>query len=41
MDNIAVIKLKALAKQRGIEGYYKLGKAELIQQFDAYPEVSD
>ena len=30
MDNITVIKLKALTKQRGIKGYYKLRKAELI-----------
>ena len=32
MDSITVIKLKALAKQRGVKGYYKLRKAELIQQ---------
>ena len=31
MDNIAIIKLRALTKQRGIKGYYKLRKAELIQ----------
>ena len=30
MDNITVIKLKTLANQRGIKGYYKLEKAELI-----------
>ena len=30
MDNITVIKLKTLAKQRGMKGYYKLRKTELI-----------
>ena len=29
MDNITVIKLKTLAMQGGIKGYYKLRKAEL------------
>ena len=38
MDNITVIKLKALAKQRGIKGYYKLRKAKLIQKQEAHPE---
>ena len=33
MENITVVKLKALAKQRGIKGYYKLRKAELIQNW--------
>ena len=28
MDNITVITLKALAKQHGIKGYYKLRNAE-------------
>ena len=27
-----------IAKQRGIEGYYKLRKAELIHKFEALPE---
>ena len=40
IDNITVIKLKALAKQRGIKGYYKLRKAELIQKLEAHPDVS-
>ena len=40
MDSITVIKLKALAKQRGIKGYYKLRKAELIQQLEAHPDVN-
>ena len=39
MDNITVIKLKALAKQRGIKGYYKLRKAELIQKLENHPDV--
>ena len=30
MDNITVVKLKTIAKQRGIKGYHKLKKAELI-----------
>ena len=33
MDNITVIKLKTLAKQRGIKGYYKFRKAELIKNW--------
>ena len=30
MDSITVIKLKAIEKQCGIKGYYKLRKAESI-----------
>ena len=41
MDSITVFKLKALAKQRGIKGYYKLRKAELIQQLEAHPDVNE
>ena len=41
MDSITVIKLKALAKQRGIKGYYKLRQAELIQQLEAHPDVNE
>ena len=41
MDNITVIKLKALAKQRGIKDYYKLRKADLIQKLEAYPDVNE
>ena len=41
MDNITVIKLKALAKQRGIKGYYKLRKAELIQKLEAHPDINE
>ena len=40
MDNTTVIKLKTLAKQRGIKGYYKLRKAELIQKLEAHPDVN-
>ena len=40
MHNITVIKLKAFAKQRGINGYYKLRKAELIQELEAHPDVN-
>ena len=41
MDKITVIKLIALAKQRGIKSYYKLRKAELIQKFDDHPDVNE
>ena len=41
MNNIPVIELKAMAKQRGIEGYYKFRKAELIHKFEALPEVNE
>ena len=41
MDNITVIKLKTLAKQRGIKGYYKLRKAELIQKVKAHSDVNE
>ena len=41
MDSITVIKLKTLAKQRGIKGYYKLRKADLIQKFEAHPDVNE
>ena len=30
MEDHAVVQLKAIAKERGIRGYYKLRKAELI-----------
>ena len=35
MDNITVVKLKTLAKQRGNKGYYKLRKSELIYALEA------
>ena len=41
MENITVIKLKALAKQRGIKGYYILRKAELIKKQEAHPRVKE
>ena len=41
MDNITVIKFKTLAKQRGIKGYYKLRKAELMQKLEAHPDVHE
>ena len=41
MDNITVIKLKTLAKQRGIRGYYKLRRTELIQQLKAHQDVNE
>ena len=40
MNNITVIKLKPIAKQRGIKGYYKLRKAELIQKLEAHPHIN-
>ena len=41
IDNSTVIKLKTLAKQRGTKGYYKLGKAELIKELEAHPDVNE
>ena len=41
MDNITVIKLKDIAKQCGIKGYYKLRKAELIQKSEAHPDLKE
>ena len=41
MNNITVIELKALAKQHGIEGYYKHIKAELIHKLEALPEINE
>ena len=38
MDNINVITLKALAKQRVIKGYNKLRKAEWVQKVEAHPD---
>ena len=41
MNNITVIKLKALVKLRGITGYYKLRKAQLIQTLEAHSDVNE
>ena len=35
MENHTVVQMKAIAKARGIRGYYKLRKAELIHAFEA------
>ena len=35
MENHTIIQLKAIAKERGIKGYYKLRKAELIHALEA------
>ena len=35
MDNHTVVQLKAIAKERGIRGYYKFRKAELIHVLEA------
>ena len=35
MDNHTVVQLKAIAKEQGIRGYYKLRKAELIHALEA------
>ena len=35
MDNYTVVRLKAIAKARGVRGYYKLRKAELIHALEA------
>ena len=35
MENHTVEQLKAIAKERGIRGYYKLRKAELIHALEA------
>ena len=41
MNNITIIELKFIGKQRGIEGYYKLRKAELIHKLEALTEVNE
>ena len=35
MDNYKVVQLKAIAKESGIKGYYKLRKSELIHALEA------
>ena len=39
MDNITVIKLKAIAKQRSITDYYKLKK--LTQKLESHPDENE
>ena len=40
MDNITVINLRAVAKQRGIKGYYKLRKDEMLDKFETHSDVN-
>ena len=35
MENHTLVQLKAIAKERGVRGYYKLRKAELIHVLEA------
>ena len=35
MENHTLMQLKAIAKERGVRGYYKLRKAELIHALEA------
>ena len=35
MENHTIVQLNAIAKERGIKGYYKLRKAELINALEA------
>ena len=35
MDNYTVVQLKAIAKEQGIRGYYKLRKVQLIHSLEA------
>ena len=35
MENRTVVQLKEIAKERGIKGYYKLRKAELMRVLEA------
>ena len=35
MNNHTIVQLKAITKERGMTGYYKLRKVELIHTFEA------
>ena len=35
MENHTIVQLKAISKELGIKGYYKLRKAELINALEA------
>ena len=35
MENHTVVQMNSIAKERGIKGYYKLRKAELIHDLEA------
>ena len=35
MENHTIVQLKAIAKERGIKGYYNLREAELINALEA------
>ena len=35
MENHTIVQLKTIAKERGIKGYYKLRRAELIHALEA------
>ena len=35
MENHTIVQLKAIAKEGGIKGYYKLRKAEMINALEA------
>ena len=41
INNITVIELKALVKQRGIKGYYKHRNAELIHKLETHSDVNE
>ena len=41
MDDMSVIKLKTSAKLRGIKGYYKRRKGELLQKLEAHSDVNE
>ena len=40
MENHTVVQLKAIAKERGIKGYYKHRKAELIHALEKSDKIN-